>query len=123
MAQLVTQGEDGPVQQLQKTIGQTVEKLVLAQQYLQSKFPFWNHTLLTEQEQDEYQAKLNAFKTFLESLQVYTFPGKLKNLRYNIAEITAQRIPLEILRELMALNELVTDLGPSASYLSQPEMA
>jgi len=40
MAQLVTQGEDEPVQQLQKTIGLTVAKLVLAQQYLQSKSPF-----------------------------------------------------------------------------------
>jgi len=123
MAQLVTQGEDGPVQQLQKTIGQTVEKLVLAQQYLQSKFPFWNHTLLTEQEQADYQAKLKAFKTFLESLQAYSSSGKLKNLRYDLTEITSQRIPLELLQELMALHEIITDLGPSASYLSQAEMA
>jgi hypothetical protein len=123
MAQLVTQGEDGPVQELQKTIGMTLEKLILAQQYLQSKFPFWNQTLVTEQEQAEYQAKLTAFKTFLESLQVYSSAGKLKNFRYDLAEITSQRISLELLRELMALHELVTDLGLSASYLSQAEMA
>ena len=125
-AQLVTQGEvegKAPVQELQKTIGLTVEKLILAQQYLQSKFPFWNQSLLTEQEQAEYQAKLIAFKTFLESLQVYSSAGKLKNFRYDLSEITSQRIPLELLRELMALHELVTDLGPSASYLSQAEMA
>ena len=122
MAQQVTQGEDGPVNQLQTAIGQTVEKLVLAQQYLQSKIPFWNHMLITEQEQAEYQAKLNALKAFLESLQAYSSHGRLKNLRYDLADITAQRIPLEILRELMALHELVTDLGPSASYLSQAEL-
>lgn len=123
MAQLVTQGEEESVQQLQKSIGMTVEKLVLAQQYLQNKFPFWNHTLLTEQEQAEYQVKLNAFKTFLESLQAYSSSGKLKNFRYDLSEITSQRIPLEKLRELMALHELITDLGPSASFLSQAEMA
>jgi len=123
MAQLVTQGEDGPVQQLQKTIGLTVEKVVLAQQYLQSKFLFWNHTLLTEQEQSEYQAKLNALKTFLESLQAYSSSGKLKNFRYELTEIASQRAPLEMLRELLDLQGLITELGPSASYLSQAEMA
>ena len=85
MAQLVTQGEDGPVQELQKTIGLTVEKLILAQQYLQNKLSFWNQTLLTEQEQAEYQAKLTAFKTFLESLQAYSSSGKLKNFRYDLS--------------------------------------
>lgn len=123
MAQLITQGEDGPVQQLQKAIGLTIEKVVLAQQYLQSKFLFWHHTLLTEQEQSEYQAKLNALKIFLESLQAYSSPGKLKNFRYDASEVNLQRIPLEILRELLALHELITDLGPSASYLSQAEVA
>ena len=125
MAQLVTRGEEkeGPVQQLQKTIGLTVEKVVLAQQYLQSKFLFWNHALLTEQEQSEYQAKLNALKTFLESLQAYSSPGKLKNFRYDLPDINLQRLSLEILRELLTLYELITDLGPSASYLSQAEVA
>ena len=46
MAQLVTQGKDEPVQQLQKAITHAVEKLVLVQQNLQSGIPFWSRNLL-----------------------------------------------------------------------------
>src|SRR2546425_9496876 len=53
----------------------------------------------------------------------YTTLFRSKNFRYDLSEINLQRLPLEILRELLALHELITDLGPSASYLSQAEMA
>lgn len=55
------------------------------------------------------RAKLDGSKTFLESLQAYTTPGKLKNLRYDVQEITGHR---------NGLQELAGDLGSAASYLS-----
>ena len=53
MAQLVTQGKDEPVQELQKAVTTTVERLVLVQQSLQTGLFFWGRSLLAEDEAQE----------------------------------------------------------------------
>ena len=121
LAQLVTQGKDEPVQELQKAVTNAVERLVLAQQSLQTGLFFWGRSLLAEDEVKKLRAKLDETKTFLESLQAYTTPGKLKNFRYDAAEVTAHRAGLNSLAEIRSLEELVADLGPMASYLSTAE--
>ncbi len=120
MAQLVTQGKDEPIQELQKAVNQTVEKLVLTRQKLQG-LTFWGRSLLSEQQQTEYRDRLDRTKTFLESLQAYSSPGKLKNFRYQEQEVNGYRTALQTLQEIEALQELVTNLGSVASYLSTAE--
>ena len=121
MAQLVTQGKDEPVQELQKAVTNAVERLVLVQQNLQTGLFFWGRSLLTEEEVQKLRAKLDGTKTFLESLQAYTTTGKLKNFRYDVSEVTAHRDGLNSLAEIKSLEELVVDLGSTASYLSSAE--
>jgi hypothetical protein len=121
MAQLVTQGKEEPVQQLQKAISQVVEKLVLVQQSLQSGLPFWGRNLLAEEEAAQLRDRLDQTKTFLESLQAYSSPGKLKNFRYDAQEVQRHEDGLAALSEIESLQELVSDLGPVASYLSTAE--
>ena len=121
MAQLVTQGKDEPVQQLQKAISELVEKLVLMQQNLQNGLLFWGRNLLAEEEAQKLRTRLDETKTFLESLQVYTSPGKLKNFRYDTQEVTAYRDGLNFLAEIESLQELVVDLSSTASFLSTAE--
>ena len=121
MAQLVTQGKDEPVQELQKAVTNAVERLVLVQQSLQTGLFFWGRSLLAEDEVKKLRAKLDETKTFLESLQAYTTPGKLKNFRYDAPEVTAHRDGLNSLAEIKSLEELVVDLGSTASYLSTAE--
>jgi hypothetical protein len=123
MAQLVTQGKDEPVQQLQKAITDTVERLVLVQQSLQTGLFFWGRSLLAEDEIKKLRAKLDETKTFLESLQAYTTTGKLKNFRYDASEVTVHRDGLDSLAKIKSLEELVVDLGSTASYLSTAEAA
>jgi hypothetical protein len=121
MAQLVTQGKDDPVQKLQKAVTAVVEKLVLVQQSLQTGLFFWGRGLLSEDEAKKVRAKLDETKAFLESLQAYTTTGKLKNFRYDASEVTAHRGGLGSLAEIKSLEELVVDLGSTASYLSTAE--
>ena len=121
MAQLVTQGKEEPVQQLQKAISEVVEKLVLVQQSLQSGLPFWGRNLLAEEEAAQLRDRLDQTKTFLESLQAYSSPGKLKNFRYDAQEVKRHEDGLKALSEIESLQELVSDLGPVASYLSTAE--
>jgi len=121
MAQLVTQGKDEPVQELQKAVTKAVERLVLVQQSLQDGLFFWGRGLLAEDEVKKVRAKLEETKTFLESLQAYTTTGKLKNFRYDASEVTAHRDGLNSLADIKSLEELVVDLGSTASYLSTAE--
>lgn len=121
MAQLVTQGKDEPVQELQKAISESVEKLVLLQQNLQSGLLFWGRNLLAEEDAQTLCTRLDETKTFLESLQAYTSPGKLKNFRYDTKEVTFHLDGLNSLSEIKSLEELVVDLGSTASFLSTAE--
>jgi len=121
MAQLVTQGKEEPVQQLQKAISESVEKLVVLQQSLQSGLLFWGRNLLAEEEAQKLRTRLDETKSFLESLQAYSSPGKLKNFRYNAQEVTAHRDGINSLVEIESLQELVADLGSTASFLSTAE--
>ncbi|MCX5977580.1 MAG: DUF6079 family protein, partial [Coprothermobacterota bacterium] len=121
MAQLVTQSKDEPVQELQKAIINAVERLVLVQQNLQTGVSFWGSSLLPPEELQKLRAKLDGTKTFLESLQAYTTPGKLKNFPYDAQQVTAHRDGFNALAEIKSLEELAVDLGSTASYLSTAE--
>ncbi len=121
LAQEVTQGKEGPVQQLQKVVTETVNRLVLAQQSLLNGLLFWGRNLLAEDEAVRLRSHLDAAKTFLESLQAYTSPGKLKNLRYDAHEVNGHREGLQAMEEIKSLQEMVSDLGATASYLSTGE--
>ncbi len=121
LAQLVTQNEEDPVRQLQKAVSESVEKLVLLQQSLQRGLIFWGQNLLAEKESQKYRTQLDETKTFLETLQIYTSPGKLKNFRYDAQEVASHQEGLDSLAEIESLQELVADLGTTASFLSTAE--
>lgn len=121
LAVLVTQGQDGPVQQLQKAVAERVNTLVMTRQQLQGGFPFWGQPVLLESEQEAHRTQLDGLKGFLESLQAYNTPGKFKNLRYTEAEIKAQAPAMQALDRLLALRALLADLGDLANYLGNAE--
>ena len=121
MAQLVTQGKDEPVQELQTKVAKSVEDIVRTQQALRDGLHFWGQRLLSDSELEIRNAQLEKTKLFLESLQAYTTTGKLKNFRYDTSEVTAHRDGLNSLAEIKSLEELVVDLGSTASYLSTAE--
>ena len=118
MAQLVTQGKDEPVQKLQAKVAKYVEEIVKTQQALKDGLHFWGQRLYSDSELATRNSQLETTKSFLESLQAYTTTGKLKNFRYDASEVTAHRSGLESLAEIKSLEELVADLGATASYLS-----
>ena len=121
MAQLVTQGKDEPVQQMQKAAGEAVERLVYATQHLRDGLIFWGRNLLAEEEAKQLQNRLENTKAFLESLQPYNSPGKLKNFRHDAQEVAAHRDGFQALQEAQGLADLCADLGTLASYLSTAE--
>jgi hypothetical protein len=121
-ANLIAQGSDGPVAVLQAKLAATVRALVQAQQTVQGGIPFWGRSLLSDAEQTGYRDRLGAAKSFLEGLQPYNTAAKMKNLRVSVDEVQAQQPALGLLAEIGALQSLVTELSPLATYLTQARM-
>jgi len=121
MAVLVTQGKDAPVQELQKAVGRTIKRLVVAHHAVQGGMPFWGRSLIDPAESNGLLSSLERTKSFLESLQAYTSPGRLKNFRQNASEVSGHAAGLESLAEVEALQGLVSEFGPTASFLTAAE--
>jgi len=86
-AQLITQGKDEPVQDLQQEVGKMVKRIVMTQQTLRDGLSFWGMDLLVGTDLSSKAGGLDEAKNFFESLQAYSTPGKLKNLRYSAQEV------------------------------------
>jgi len=121
MAQLVTQGKPEPVSEMQTRIAKLVEHVVMAQQAVQQGIVFWGKNLLDDSALSTQSSALERLKGFLESLQAFNSPGKLKNFRYDAQEVTSHRDGINSLTEIESLQELVADLGSTASFLSTAE--
>jgi hypothetical protein len=122
LAQLATQGSEEPVKQLQESVSGLVRRVLAATTDMQGRLSFWGQSLLREEEVRDWRTRLEALKTFTESLAPYNTVGKLKNLRIGSDDIDAQKKNLEVLAAVERLLELVAELGGTAAYLSQAEM-
>ena len=121
MAQLVTQGKDEPVQHLQQAVVKMVKRIVMMQQTIRDGLSFWGWDLLAGTELANQASGLDGLKSFFESLQAYSSPGKLKNFRYNAAEVMSYELAVKALDDLDALREFVMEHGSKAAWLSTAE--
>ena len=121
MAQLVTLGDDEPVQNLQQAVSNIVNRIVMTQNTLNEGLSFWGLDLLTGTDLASQASRLDKAKDFFESLQAYSSPGKLKNFRYSTHEVIAHEKTVKALDELDALREFVMDHSPTVSWLTTAE--
>jgi hypothetical protein len=112
---------DEAIKELQIEVPRLLDRVVKAQQHAQDGVPFWNGTILSAQEQDFARKQLDAFKSFLESLQAFNTSGKLKNFKYDSAQIDAQKHALAQLKTLEELAGLAQDIGVLAAHLATAE--
>jgi len=121
MADLVTQGKEEVVRELQAKVTATRERVANAQHLLNSGLQFFGKPVYATQELEARKSQLDRTKSFLESLQSFTTTGKLKNLRYDLPDINAQQAGLQCVAEVGQLADLVKDLAADAQYLSHAE--
>jgi len=121
LAVQVTQGDAAAVQQLHKTVSEKVEKLVLAKQQLLNGIPFWGQSLYSENEVQQIGETMGKCKDFLEGLQSYNTPGKLKNFHPAAKEISVHKAAFTRLAEVESLERFIREVNQVAGYLSQAE--
>lgn len=121
MAQLIAQGKDEPVQQLQQSLNEIVKRIVITQQSIREGLTFWGVDLLSGSNLEEQNKILSKAKEFFESLQAYTTPGKLKNFKYSANEITAFQNTIESLNKIDILRNFISAYGTISSWFSTAE--
>lgn len=121
MAQLITQGKDEPVQNLQQSVAKLVKRIVMSQQSIREGFSFWGLDILNVTGASTQAEVLNKAKEFFESLQAYSSPGKLKNFRYSAENVLEHKKAIQVVDELDALREFVMEHGSQASWLTTAE--
>jgi hypothetical protein len=120
-AELIAQGKDEPVQEMQKAATRTLERLVLAQRALQTGLAFWGCGILAESEAKTLGDSLASTGKFLDSLQGYSTPGKLKNFREGAEQVARHLVGLAALAELEALRSILGELAGQTGYLTTAE--
>lgn len=120
-AQLVTQNHAEPVQQLQATAQALGARAAEALGKMQKTPAFWGREALSGAELVALKESVGSLKEFLESLQPYTSPGKLKNLRHGTDAIQAQEAGVKALAAFEQLGVLLAELEGAAAYLTVAE--
>jgi len=105
------------VEQLQKQVAGELDRLVLVRQKAQSGLPVWEASLLEGQVKAGLLRRLDDHKSFLESLQTYNTPGKLRNFCYSAQEVKAQAAGRSLVADLETVAELVGAIQPLTAYL------
>ena len=121
----ITQGgkvADDATQAIGTVALKLIERVVAVQQILQSKLSLFGKALASDGEQSEYRSRLERFKSFLESLQAYNTPGKLKTFRYAATEVNSQHTGLDTLLEVERLRQTIAELSAIAGYLAEAEL-
>lgn len=96
-AQLVTQGRDEAIRDLQNRIVVFVRRIVKVQQKLQNGLSFWGLNLLEETDLADRVSGLDDTREFFESLRNYNTSGKLKNFRYSVDDVKGHKKTVTIL--------------------------
>ena len=104
--------------QLRDKSSALVKRIVLAKQQAQSGLPCWGFELIAVEDRESYRQRLDGLQTFLEKLQVFNTPGKLKNFSSDVDEVKSYEPHLTLLQDLEGLQGLVTELTPVTSYLT-----
>ncbi len=115
--------QDEGVRKLQSKIDEELNNLVRLQPELNKEISGFKVSLIQEAEKEQHKKKLDEFKNFLESLQVFNSVGKLKNFRYERKDITKHEVAKKIIEEVEGILELKKEIDPLDGYLSQGEMA
>ena len=109
---------DEAVKQLRSKANELTEQVVTVAQHVQTGLPCWGSELIPAEDRDNQRQKLDDLKGFLEGLQAFNTPGKLKNFSKSVLEIQGQAATLDLIQQIEDLNTLVQELTALTGYLA-----
>ncbi len=123
VAALVTQGREAPVRELQVGVRQMIDRLVRAEHAVRNGLQFWGQTLVREEGAAHPVFNLARTKNFLETVQAFNTPGKLKNFRPDARDVSSHTAAICALEEVESAQRLAAELAPAETYFAAAEAA
>jgi predicted ATPase len=105
------------VQTLQKKVLQVLTQVVELQHELKDKIQTWELPLLSDEDLNDYQAKLRSLHQFLQGLQVFDTPAKLKNFKKSIDDVKSQQEFIKLVNRLLQWRERASLITKKANYI------
>ena len=105
------------IRQLRSRANELTERVVTVAQHVQTGLPCWGSELIPAEERDSQRQKLDGLKSFLEGLQAFNTPGRLRNFSASVLEIRNQTATLHLIRQIEDLQTLVQELTALTGYL------
>ncbi|GGA50458.1 hypothetical protein GCM10007416_24510 [Kroppenstedtia guangzhouensis] len=109
---------------LEQGIGQMViaadrwtQEAAIALKDIRTGIPTWEGNLLSDAEIQQFRHQLEELKKFMEHIQVYQTPAKLRKFRYSVEEIQTRREDLQAMKRLQQLQQKTQEWTRSAQYL------
>jgi len=114
---MVTQGKNEPVQELQTQIAKLVERIVYIQSQIQNGLSFFGVDLLDICNFHDAAKELSRVKDFLEYMQNFNTPSKLKQLKKSQEEIESFGNAVSMIDVLGKLRDFVMEEKQTENYL------
>ena len=108
---------DEGVRELNKYARSVLTDAVNMIQTVRTGIPCWDGTILSAGEQEQYKGKLESFKGFLEAVLIYDTPAKLRNFKYTVEDVQAQKEAKDLIGRLKQLQHRVNEVSAVANYL------
>ena len=119
--QALTQGSDAPVSGLQDAIAKNIERLVMSAHTLRSGILFWGVNLVQEAGLATLLPAMETAKIFLESLQAFSTPGKLKNFKHDPSDVSAHESALAGLDDIKHLKSFEASFTSVIAWITSAE--
>ncbi|WP_229626017.1 DUF6079 family protein [Vibrio parahaemolyticus] len=122
LATSIKEGDDDVVREMGQKIEDTVKALVHDQQHVKQRLLLWGNYVLSETEAQLLAERLGSTKSFLESLQLFNTPGKLKNFKETVETIEEHANNLQEWQSFKQLAEVVNSFSDITQYLTNAQL-
>lgn len=113
---------DDAVQKLQEAVTGKIAKTVEAQHRLEQGLSFWGRPILSDDEAVAAKTELRDAKEFLETIQRFNSPGKLKNFPFTTpGAVTEKTVLLHTAMRVAAISDEATKAAEITNYLTTAE--
>lgn len=94
-----------------------LQEVVTLSHEIRDGIPILEATLLSKTEVAENRDRLNEFKDFLQSIQIYNTPAKLKNFKYSVEQVEGYADTLELVEQLNRLKKRAEEVAKAADFI------
>lgn len=95
----------------------SLQEVVTLSHEIKDGIPILEATLLSKAEVAERRDQLNELKDFLQSIQIYNTPAKLKNFKYSVEQVKSYADTFKLVGQLNILKNRAEEVTKAADYI------